>query len=133
MAKISPARRLFYICSISTMVFNIVNLIFAIDTRKSIMFFDSMMEKHKDELHNMYYEKASGNVETQMSKMIGKSTLKMVILNNSDAFWVQNHTFYHGKVFNGEVDGDSVKPIDVFNASKKDINFLFDVLDDINE
>lgn len=122
----------FHVLSVASMVFNIVNLVFAIDTRKKVIFFDAMYDQHKDELHDIYYNSSKQVKETQLSKVIKKNTLTVVV-EGSDAFWVDNHTFYRGRVINGEIDSSNASPIDVFNASKSEIKFLFNVLDDIND
>lgn len=82
----------------------------------------------KDLLPKSLYEKPKK--PSQALKHVEKSTIKVLFVENK-AYWVSNNIFYCADAINGNVDMDSTKPIDTTNMSKKDIDKMLFILDNL--
>jgi hypothetical protein len=82
----------------------------------------------KDFLPKTLYEKP--RQESQSIKHIEKNTIKVIFIEGK-AYWVSNNIFYCAEALNGIVDIDTTNPIDTTNMSKKDIDKMLFILDNL--
>ena len=66
----------------------------------------------------------------QSEKHIQKNMLK-VIITKGMAYWTINNVFYSARSINGRIDEQTVKPLDVSNLSKKELEEMMEILDDL--
>jgi hypothetical protein len=67
---------------------------------------------------------------SQLTKRREKSMIKVIVMENQ-AYWVSDNTFYVAKAFEGEVLPDTAKPVDIENMSRKDIDRMLFILDNL--
>ena len=67
---------------------------------------------------------------SQLTKRKEKDIIKVIVMENQ-AYWVSNNTFYVAKAFEGEVLPDTAKPVDIENMSRKDIDRMLFILDNL--
>lgn len=82
----------------------------------------------KDFIPKTLYEKPK--VESQSLKHIEKNTIKVIFIEDK-AYWVSNNIFYCAEANGGYVDAETVEPIDTTNMSKKDIDKMLFILDNL--
>lgn len=82
----------------------------------------------KDFLPKSLYEKPS--IESQSSKHVEKNTIKVIFIENK-AYWVSNNIFYCAEAIGGNVNIDTTEPVDTTNMSKKDIDKMLFILDNL--
>jgi hypothetical protein len=82
----------------------------------------------KDFLPKDLYEKP--RQESQSSKHVEKNTVKVIFIENK-AYWVNNNIFYCAEAIGGNVDIDTTEPVDTTNMSKKDIDKMLFILDNL--
>ena len=82
----------------------------------------------KDFLPKTLYEKP--RVQSQSLKHVEKNTIKVIFIEEK-AYWVSNNIFYSANALNGNVDIDTTEPIDTTNMSKKDIDKMLFILDNL--
>jgi hypothetical protein len=82
----------------------------------------------KDFIPKTLYEKPK--VESQSLKHIEKNTIKVIFIEDK-AYWVSNNIFYCAEASGGYVDAETVEPIDTTNMSKKDIDKMLFILDNL--
>jgi hypothetical protein len=56
-----------------------------------------------------------------------------VAMIENKAYWVIGNVFYEADIVDGEVDKDSSRPIDAFNMSRRDLNKMLYILDNLTE
>jgi uncharacterized protein YeeX (DUF496 family) len=66
----------------------------------------------------------------QSEKHIQKNMLK-VIITDGMAYWTVNNVFYSARSINGRVDESTIKPLDVHELSKKELEKMMDILDSL--
>ena len=66
----------------------------------------------------------------QSEKHIQKNMLK-VIITDGMAYWTTNNVFYSAKSVNGRVDEETIKPLNVNELSKKELEKMMDILDSL--
>lgn len=71
-------------------------------------------------------------VITQSQKHVQKNMLKVVITEGR-AYWILDNVFYTANAINGRVDESTVKPLDIENLSKKDLDKMLSILDDLRK
>jgi hypothetical protein len=59
-----------------------------------------------------------------------KQTTKVVILDQK-AYWISNNIFYVGEAVNGKVKPETGQPLDTSNMSKKEIDKMLFILDNL--
>jgi hypothetical protein len=69
---------------------------------------------------------------TQSEKHIQKNMLKVVITEGK-AYWILDNIFYTADAINGRVDENTIKPLDVENMSKKELDKMLSILDDLKQ
>jgi hypothetical protein len=66
----------------------------------------------------------------QSEKHTQKNMLK-VIITDGMAYWTVNNVFYSARSINGRVDESTIKPLDVHDLSKKELEKMMDILDSL--
>jgi hypothetical protein len=84
----------------------------------------------KDVIPKEMFEKPK--VMTQSQKHVQKNMLKVVITEGK-AYWILDNVFYIADSINGRVDESTVEPLDIQNLSKKDLNKMLSILDDLRK
>lgn len=82
----------------------------------------------KDFLPKTLYEKPKQ--QSQSLNHIEKNTVKVIFIGGK-AYWVSNNIFYSANALNGNVDIETTQPIDTTNMSKKDIDKMLFILDNL--
>lgn len=82
----------------------------------------------KDLIPKNLYEKPA--LRTQASKYADKNSIKVIFIENK-AYWVANNIFYCADAIGGSVNIDSTEPIDTSNMSKKEIDKMLFILDNL--
>lgn len=82
----------------------------------------------KDFLPKTLYEKPKQ--KSQSINHIDNNTVKVILIEGK-AYWVSNNIFYCAEAINGSVDIDTTEPIDTTNMSKKDIDKMLFILDNL--
>jgi len=70
--------------------------------------------------------------ERQSQKHTQKNMLKVVITEGK-AYWILHNVFYTANAINGRVDENTIKPLDVQNMSKKELDKMLSILDDLRQ
>ena len=68
---------------------------------------------------------------TQLQKLRKDNVIKVAIFEDK-AYWVHNNIFYVSNIIDGDIDNGGAKPIDAHKLSKKEMDFLLEVLDNLN-
>jgi hypothetical protein len=82
----------------------------------------------KDFLPKTLYEKP--RQQSQSLTHIEKNTVKVIFIEDK-AYWVNNNIFYCADAIGGNVNIDTTEPIDTNNMSKKDIDKMLFILDNL--
>jgi hypothetical protein len=82
----------------------------------------------KDFLPKDLYEKPRR--ESQMSKHIEENTVKIIFIEDK-AYWVNNNIFYCAEAVGNSIDIDTTQPVDTTSMSKKDIDKMLFILDNL--
>jgi hypothetical protein len=69
---------------------------------------------------------------TQSQKHVQKNMLRVVITEGK-AYWILDNVFYTANAINGRVDENTIKPLNVENMSKKDLDKMLLILDDLKQ
>jgi hypothetical protein len=69
---------------------------------------------------------------TQSQKHVEKNMLRVVI-NGNKAYWILDNVFYTANAINGRVDENTIKPINFENMSKKELDKMLSILDDLRQ
>jgi hypothetical protein len=67
---------------------------------------------------------------SQLTKRKEKDMIKVIVMENQ-AYWVSDNTFYVAKAFDGEVLPDTAEPVDIESMSRKDIDKMLFILDNL--
>jgi len=82
----------------------------------------------KDFLPKTLYEKPIQN--SQALNHLEKSTVKVIFIEGK-AYWVNNNIFYCADAIGNSVNIDTTNPVDTTNMSKKDIDKMLFILDNL--
>jgi archaellin len=122
-----------YIAALLTiLVFSCILMIIKKKTKKS---FNKTVYRQSD-MHNIlkdffFKDIDSNKVITSQSKIWKeKQTTKVVILDQK-AYWISNNIFYVGEAVNGKVKPETGEPLDTSNMSKKEIDKMLFILDNL--
>lgn len=69
-------------------------------------------------------------VVSQSRKHTEKHMVKIIVLDNN-AYWVKDNIFYTAKTKNGNIIDETVKPVDVENMPKKELDKMLFILDNL--
>jgi len=84
----------------------------------------------KDVFQKKMFDKPK--IITQSQKHIQKNMLRVVITQGK-AYWILNNVFYTANAINGRVDEKTIKPLDFENMSKKELDKMLSILDDLKQ
>jgi hypothetical protein len=70
-------------------------------------------------------------VVTSQSKIWKEKQTTRVVIINEKAYWVSNNMFYVGDTVNGKVQPETGKPLDTTKMSKKEIDKMLFILDNL--
>jgi hypothetical protein len=82
----------------------------------------------KDFLPKTLYERP--RQQSQSLKHVEKNTVKVIFIEDK-AYWVNNNIFYCAEAIGGNVNIDTTEPIDTSSMSKKDIDKMLFILDNL--
>lgn len=88
----------------------------------------SIHEMVKDVLPKEVFDKP--NKMTQ-SKYHAQKNMMKVVMTEGKAYWVVDNVFYTAKAIDGRIDSNTVKPLDVQNMSKKELDKMLSILDSL--
>ena len=69
--------------------------------------------------------------DTQSQFHKNKSVVRVLQAPNNKAYWVKDNIFYSADIINGEFDPTAGTPVDTINASKKELETLMVILDNL--
>jgi hypothetical protein len=69
-------------------------------------------------------------VVSQSRKHTEKHMVKIIVLDNN-AYWVKDNIFYTAKTKNGNIIDETVKPVDIDNMPKKELDKMLFILDNL--
>jgi hypothetical protein len=84
----------------------------------------------KDFLPKSLYERPMP--KSQALKHAEKNSVKVIFLDNK-AYWVANSIFYCADAIGGNVNIDTTEPVNTSNMSKKDIDKMLFILDNLKD
>jgi len=89
-----------------------------------------MHEIIKDVLPKQRFDKPKAI--TQSQKHIQKNMLRVVITEGK-AYWILNNVFYTANAIGGRVDEQTIKILNFENMSKKELDKMLSILDDLKQ
>jgi len=69
---------------------------------------------------------------SQLRKYNAQNTIKAVVMNDK-AYWVVDNVFYTADAHDKDIDPVSIKPIDIENISKEEVEKLLSILDNLKD
>jgi hypothetical protein len=109
--------------------------ILIIINKKRKKYFNKILYRQSD-MHNIlkdFFFKDIDNDKVFMSQSKiwkEKQTTKVVILDQK-AYWISNNIFYVGEAVNGKVKPETGQPLDTSNMSKREIDKMLFILDNL--
>ena len=90
----------------------------------------------QSDTHNFLKEFFSRDTEmenktTQSKKRQEERGTKIIVTEDDKAYWVIDNIFYTTNVINGRPDFENAKPIDTSNMSKKELDKMLFILDNL--
>jgi hypothetical protein len=70
------------------------------------------------------------NEVTQLQKIRKKNVVRVAIIGDK-AYWVHNNVFYESNIVDGYIDNEGARPVDAHTLSKRELDKLLSVLDNI--
>jgi len=70
------------------------------------------------------------DVISQSRKHTEKHMIKIIVIENN-AYWVKDNIFYTAKTKNGNIIDETVKPVDIENMPKKELDKMLFILDNL--
>jgi archaellin len=113
--------------------FAIINTI----SKKEKKHFNKIIYRQSD-MHNIlkqffFKDIFDDKIVTSQSKIWKEKQTTKVVIIDEKAYWVSNNMFYVGDAVNGKVNPETGKPLDTSNMSKKQIDKLLFILDNLKE
>lgn len=69
--------------------------------------------------------------DRQSKKHRSEAVIKVIQAPDNKAYWVQDNIFYYAEIVNGQFDPTDGKPVDTNNLSRKEIDKLLFILDNL--
>lgn len=69
---------------------------------------------------------------SQLRKYNIQNTVKAIVMNDK-AYWVVDNVFYTADAHDKDIDPASIKPIDIENISKEEVEKLLSILDNLKD
>jgi hypothetical protein len=90
----------------------------------------------QSDTHNFLKEFFSRNIESnnkksQIQKRKEENSTKIIVTEDDRAYWVINNIFYTANVIDGRPDFDNAIPVDTSNMSKKELDKMLFILDNL--
>lgn len=111
--------------------------IIKIGTKKSIISFGNIkysqsatFEKTRQFMPKTTNKKPK--IVSQAMKHVENHMVKIIVVENK-AYWVKDNIFYMADTNNGKIIGETAEPIDTANMSKKDIDKMLFILDNLGK
>jgi hypothetical protein len=113
-------------------VFSSIIIIISKRERKN---FNKVLYRQSD-MHNIlkdFFFKDIGNdkVFTSQSTLWKEKQTTRVVILDEKAYWISNNIFYVGESVNGKVKPETGQPLDTSNMSKKEIDKMLFILDNL--
>ena len=110
-------------------------LIIIVMNKKRKKSFNKVLYRQSD-MHNIlkeffFKDIFDDKVVTSQSKIWKEKQTTKVVIIDEKAYWVSNNMFYVGDATNGKVRPETGKPLDTTKMSKKEINKLLFILDNL--
>jgi hypothetical protein len=71
-------------------------------------------------------------IESQSAKHAANTMIKIIVID-SKAYWVKDNVFYSADTDNGDIVSPTVEPVDISTMSKKDIDKMLFILDNLRK
>jgi hypothetical protein len=71
-------------------------------------------------------------IESQSAKHAANTMIKIIVVEDK-AYWVKDNIFYFADALDGDIVSPTAKPVDIESMSKKDINKMLFILDNLRE
>lgn len=71
-------------------------------------------------------------IESQSAKHAANTMIKIIVID-SKAYWVKDNVFYSADTDNGDIISPTAEPIDISTMSKKDIDKMLFILDNLRK
>lgn len=90
----------------------------------------------QSDTHNFLKEFFSRNIESnnkksQIQKRKEENSTKIIVTEDDRAYWVINNIFYTANVIDGRPDFDNAIPVDTSNMSKRELDKMLFILDNL--
>jgi hypothetical protein len=72
------------------------------------------------------------NKKTQSKKRQEENSTKIIITEDDIAYWVVDNIFYTTRVIDDKPDFDNARPVDTSNMSKKELDKMLFILDNLD-
>jgi archaellin len=123
-----------YIIIIGLTLMLFCSIIIGISKKKSKSF--NKIVYRQSDMHNMlkdffFKDIFDDKVVTSQSKIWREKQTTKVVIIDQKAYWVSNNMFYVGETVNGKVAPETGKPLDTTKMSKKEIDKLLFILDNL--
>jgi hypothetical protein len=83
-------------------------------------------------LYNLSISAKSVSKKTQMDKMLEKNSVSVMVVDDQ-AYWVLNNVFYTAQFDDGNFNPEEAEPVDTSSLSKKDVEKMFFILDNLGD
>ena len=112
-------------------------VIIKLGTKKSIISFGNIKYSQSTtfEKTRQFMPKNTNNkpkIVSQAMKHVESHMVKIIVID-SKAYWVKDNIFYTADTDNGQIVSDTAEPIDTANMSKKDIDKMLFILDNLGK
>jgi hypothetical protein len=71
-------------------------------------------------------------IESQSVKHAANTMIKIIVID-SKAYWVKDNVFYSADTDNGDIISPTAEPVDISTMSKKDIDKMLFILDNLRK
>jgi hypothetical protein len=71
-------------------------------------------------------------IESQSEKHAANTMIKIIVID-SKAYWVKDNVFYSADTDNGDIVSPTAEPVDISTMSKKDIDKMLFILDNLRK
>jgi hypothetical protein len=103
--------------------------------KKNKKSFNKVVYRQSD-MHNIlkdfFFKDIDNNkVITSQSKIWKEKQSTKVVILDQKAYWISNNIFYVGEAINGKVKPETGEPLDTSNMSKREIDKMLFILDNL--
>jgi hypothetical protein len=71
-------------------------------------------------------------IESQSAKHAANTMIKIIVIDDK-AYWVKDNVFYFADTNNGDIVGPTAEPVNISTMSKKDIDKMLFILDNLRK